>query len=453
MNKALSFHTIMTTVLPISPVDESTLDDSAPLVSLSSPPAITTASRSELPIRDTVHYWESVVLMVGEGQFQVPRYHLEKHSPYFRSLLASRGEQTTESCGDAAPVRLDERVTASEFETFLDMLYPSYVPVVELTRSQEEWMAILKISTIMQFFRIRQLAIQALTSMNIDSFTRIKLARDYCIPQWLRTGYAQLVKQLSTLTVDEVESLGYLTAIRIFRVREQMAKIPFWSGSSGNILFSTSHWDDGKVRDAIEEEFIGEMVEADKQSTVYDTMRSLGEESNTFEPANEVHEKLTVAQKFADTTNTSEPANEVHKNLTVAQKFAEAIRLAREINMVKGMDMREREKEGILNNLRRSGDKYWGGYIPSEHSFALDVSPLSTHKAADAVEERMLYLLNPLAQHSGDEGGKALEVTIPKKFKGGPVKNAVGRMLATRNLTSTDHYLNPRIMIISLPRT
>ncbi|KAF5355461.1 hypothetical protein D9758_006329 [Tetrapyrgos nigripes] len=205
---------------------------------------------------------------VGGELFKVPRYHLEKGSSFFRHLLAPRIELAgSDGRDDEQPIRLDEIVTVTEFETFLDMLYPPLVPSKSM-RSQEEWAAILKLSTLWRFLEIRQLAIQTLTLMNLTAFTRIKLARDHFVAQWLRTGYADLVKQVNTMTVDEVESVGYLTAIRIFRVREEMIK-KHWSASSRDPSFSTSQWDNEEVRKAVEGEFVGEMVDADKRTATY----------------------------------------------------------------------------------------------------------------------------------------------------------------------------------------
>jgi hypothetical protein len=66
-------------------------------------------------------------MQVGGELFKVPRCHLEKGSLFFQSLFASRDQEGIEGRTDEHPIRLDETVTATEFETFLDMIYPTRV--------------------------------------------------------------------------------------------------------------------------------------------------------------------------------------------------------------------------------------------------------------------------------------------------------------------------------------
>jgi len=157
----------------------------------------------------------------------------------------------------------------------LEFLFCSDIPPYLSSKTREEWIAILKISTTWGFLQIRELAIRKLTPMNMTVFKRIELAREYSVAQWLRSGYFDLVKQLETLTMENVESIGYPSSIRIFRIREQMIKkygsvdSSSLSGYSYSIpQFSTIHWNNAEIHKAIEEEFIGELIEADERDVV-----------------------------------------------------------------------------------------------------------------------------------------------------------------------------------------
>ncbi|KAK7472379.1 hypothetical protein VKT23_000495 [Stygiomarasmius scandens] len=348
------------------------------------------------------------------------------------------GRLDSSGSSDERPLALDvdDDITATEFEGFLDLLYPSDIPPDLSSKTQEEWIAILKISTKWGFLQIRELAIQKLTPMNMTVFKRIELAREYSVAQWLRSGYFDLVKQLETLTMENVESIGYPSSIRIFRIREQMIKkygsvdSSSFSGYSYTIpQFSTNHWNNAEIHKAIEEEFIGELVEADERDVV-------PERADNFD---------TSCPVTYDPPDSPEP-EDANETLIISQKLEKAIQLVREISEIQRGDLGEKEKEELIKKLQRKGERYWGAYSAFNHPSSIDVSLLQPSRATDAIEERILYLLNPSAQNI-----RTLQVTLPKKAKGAALRNTLSIILTSRNLSSAYDRGNLRIMNIFLP--
>lgn len=76
------------------------------------------------------------------------------------------------------------------------------------------------------FFEVRTLAIEELSKVAMNPIPKISFARQYNIPKWLLAGYEDLVKRKEPISLDEVEQLGWDTAIQIYQIREEsLAKI------------------------------------------------------------------------------------------------------------------------------------------------------------------------------------------------------------------------------------
>jgi hypothetical protein len=86
--------------------------------------------------------------------------------------------------------------------------------------SVDEWISVLKLSTMWEFFEMRALAISQL-SESIDLVTKVTLARKYNISTWLFSAYEGLAKRKESISVTEAEKLGLTTTIRIVQIREE----------------------------------------------------------------------------------------------------------------------------------------------------------------------------------------------------------------------------------------
>jgi len=84
----------------------------------------------------------------------------------------------------------------------------------------EEWISVLKLSTMWAIFEMRELAISQL-SESTDLVTKVILARKYNVSAWLFAAYEGLAKRKESISVTEAEKLGLTTAIRIVQIREE----------------------------------------------------------------------------------------------------------------------------------------------------------------------------------------------------------------------------------------
>ncbi|KZP09952.1 hypothetical protein FIBSPDRAFT_838962 [Athelia psychrophila] len=178
------------------------------------------ASQSQAMSRHPLYYLPSVTFAVEDVLFQVPRYKLEAHSKVFRDLFTLPvGEGlSAEGSGDDNPIKL-ESIKSADFEIFLGYLYP----MSKLTpQGHEEWISVLKLSTMWDFVGIQRRALREV-SATLESKTPLELialANEYKVPRWLLDAYSALVKQREVLGQQEIDALGLETAFRLLQIRE-----------------------------------------------------------------------------------------------------------------------------------------------------------------------------------------------------------------------------------------
>ncbi|KAG5338291.1 hypothetical protein C0989_007713 [Termitomyces sp. Mn162] len=72
-----------------------------------------------------------------------------------------------------------------------------------------------------EMHRIRLHCIDKLTDMSMSPVERVVLAKNFHVPQWLHTGYKELVNRNETLSMSDSENIGYRSAVGVFQLREQ----------------------------------------------------------------------------------------------------------------------------------------------------------------------------------------------------------------------------------------
>ena len=90
--------------------------------------------------------------------------------------------------------------------------------------SLSDWITLLRISTLLQFTKIRQYAIRELTARrtSLGAIDTIVLAKEHDVHSWLGPAYAELVRRPAALEDDEAERLGVRVSAQVARAREML---------------------------------------------------------------------------------------------------------------------------------------------------------------------------------------------------------------------------------------
>jgi len=192
------------------------------------PPPVPLQGRPPLAskaVHDDLYYLDTVVFQVEGRLFKVPKHYFAHKSDIFKTTFTLPQNQTGESqegSSDATPFKL-EGIRAVDFRRLLKVMYPLEI-VPAKAKTQEEWVSVLKLSTMWGFDDIRNLAITQLDALKLGPIDKIALAKAYRVPLWLRSGCKDLVLQTKVISVEEAEKIGFPTAIRIFHAREDLRK-------------------------------------------------------------------------------------------------------------------------------------------------------------------------------------------------------------------------------------
>ncbi|KAI0349702.1 hypothetical protein OH77DRAFT_1499446 [Trametes cingulata] len=176
--------------------------------------------------RDPRFYRDHIVFLVEDRLFKVPRHEFVA-SPVFRDMFAlpASDTETAEGVTDDEPVRLDG-IKRDDFRALLHiMLRPHYNPSWEEAEepSTEDWIAVLKLTTMWEFACLRRTAICELSLIvrtELDPFDWVCLARQYSVHEWLFPALHALARRTQPLQADEADRLGIATVLRMAEVRE-----------------------------------------------------------------------------------------------------------------------------------------------------------------------------------------------------------------------------------------
>ncbi|KAJ7625624.1 hypothetical protein FB45DRAFT_921875 [Roridomyces roridus] len=183
-------------------------------------------SRPQPPVgpREPSYYLNSIIFKVEDQIFKVPRYHFERSSEIFATTLTlpAASNAHAEGSSDDNPFVL-EGIDKVDFQRLLKVLYPLDIPQI-LSMPKDDWISVLKLSTLWYFIDARNLAIKQLDNHNVDCIERILLARQYEVSTWLRRGYTELARRDFGVILDEAERIGWKTAVQIYQTREAAVK-------------------------------------------------------------------------------------------------------------------------------------------------------------------------------------------------------------------------------------
>ena len=126
-----------------------------------------------------------------------------------------------------------------------------------MSMTDEEWISVLKLSTLWGFSGLREKAISQLSASTMGPVSWVELARKYQVKEWLITGYRDLVKRPANISMEESERLGWRTTVQLYQLREecivkrQFATMPGtspWGGEEKPKIFGLVRRDDPTER-------------------------------------------------------------------------------------------------------------------------------------------------------------------------------------------------------------
>ncbi|KAL4076913.1 hypothetical protein V8B97DRAFT_1938176 [Scleroderma yunnanense] len=156
--------------------------------------------------------------------FRVPREPLEAESTVFRDmfLLPQASDSALEGLDDEKPVVL-EGIEKSDFEQLLKiLLHRKYGTNPGLPLNDEEWVAVLKLSTMWEFDGLRKAAIDTLSVSKITAITKLVAAKQYNIDEWLLPALLALAQRPEPISVEEAHRIGLETTVKLASVREKI---------------------------------------------------------------------------------------------------------------------------------------------------------------------------------------------------------------------------------------
>jgi len=175
-------------------------------------------------------YWVTFFIKVEDKLFCVPRYEFVKSSEVFADMFLLPSGPATRSEGQDRdhPIVL-EGYKKDEFTSLLKVMYPTSSSLisgknVELPLEKEEWVGVLKLSTIWDMTKIRQYAIHRLSNLTLSPIEKILLARAHRVGPWLDEAVTILTTCNPMPTFEDLATLGWETVARILWIRDNLSK-------------------------------------------------------------------------------------------------------------------------------------------------------------------------------------------------------------------------------------
>jgi len=181
-------------------------------------------------------YWNNIVVKVEDTFFCVPQCEFVNSSHVFADMfLLPSGPTRSEGQDRDHPIVL-QGYRKDEFASLLRVMYPRAGCLIsgtnlELRLEKEEWVSVLKLSTIWDMKKIRQYAIHRLsTDVTLSPIEKMLLARAHRVSPWLIEAITSLAGDIPKPTLEELVTLGWETAARILWIRDN-------ANTSNNLCF------------------------------------------------------------------------------------------------------------------------------------------------------------------------------------------------------------------------
>ena len=131
---------------------------------------------------------------------------------------------------------------------------PTYEESKELT--VDEWIFVLKLTTMWSFAKLRRVAIDSLTPLlQLEDPVRwISLARKYDVHEWLFPSLHALARRTKAQQLDEVAELGIATVVKMAEVRESYVANVNYSNNYQRVTTRSQHNFETEIRRLFREE-------------------------------------------------------------------------------------------------------------------------------------------------------------------------------------------------------
>ncbi|KAK0454456.1 hypothetical protein EV421DRAFT_418402 [Armillaria borealis] len=180
------------------------------------------ASESSYP-RSAEFYWQSVVFLVGGQLYQVPRYHFEKSSEIFAAMFtlpADTKRAIMDGSDDDHPIEL-QGVESKDFECLLRVLLTD-ARLENTPLLPEELLSVLRLANMWVMPKVRQIAIYELKKLALTDVARVVYGREYAVPDWVISGYRDLVDRRNAVSEAEAQQLGLTTTLQLWQVQMKL---------------------------------------------------------------------------------------------------------------------------------------------------------------------------------------------------------------------------------------
>jgi len=92
--------------------------------------------------------------------------------------------------------------------------------------NDEQWIAVLKLSTMWEFDGLRMAAIDILGHSKINAVDKLVAAKRYNIDEWLLPALLSLAQRPELISIEEGHRIGLETALKLASVREKLKVEP-----------------------------------------------------------------------------------------------------------------------------------------------------------------------------------------------------------------------------------
>ncbi|KAH6908546.1 hypothetical protein BKA70DRAFT_1280143 [Coprinopsis sp. MPI-PUGE-AT-0042] len=171
--------------------------------------------------RSTKYYIQTVVIAVERQLYSVPKQALTSQSHVFEGMFDVGDHSAGEGESDEKPIVL-EGYKKEDFECLLEILLHRPLEPFPPAMSKQKWTSVLKLATIWQMDKVRTLAIDQLSPLDLSPIEKIQYAREHRVSAWLKEGIAVIAGNLDDYRMEEIgNTLGWQTTALILFIRDK----------------------------------------------------------------------------------------------------------------------------------------------------------------------------------------------------------------------------------------